>query len=168
MLIAVLLDPVCDLQFGSSALRLDIVILLDIDLPGEEIKSRLVLGFLRLVGPEVLDLALFCAVAEASYTCLVVLLRLRQSIKLFLLRSDHFARSLLETLEQVGIVLLGLVLVVGKLQLHTRCIVRILFDSLVGLLLDLMLKKECAQQIYISTGFEFATVDQCWIRSDNS
>ena len=142
MLIAILLDPVGDLQFGSSALRLDVVILLNIDLPGEEIKSGLVLGLLRLIGPEVLDLALLCAVTEASYTCLVVLLRLRQSIKLFLLLSDHFARSLLETLEQVGIVLLRLVLVVSELQLHTRCIVRILFDSLVGLLLDLILTQE--------------------------
>ena len=133
MLIAKLLDPVGDLQFCPSALRPDIVILFNIDLSCEEIESRLLLGLLRLIGPEVLDLALLSACMEAGQAGLLVLLRLRQGIELFLLLCDYLARSFLETLKQLGIVLLRLVLVVGELKLHACCIVCILFYSLIGL-----------------------------------
>ena len=141
VLIAVLLDPVRYLQFGSSALRLDIVVLFNIDLSGEKIESRLLLRFFRLIGPEVFDLAFLCALTEALHASLLVLLNLCQCIKLFLLLGHHFACSFLETLEQLRIVLLRLVLVVRKFEFHARCIVCILFDSLIGLLLDLKLNK---------------------------
>jgi len=137
VLLTICFNPLGDFKLVTAALSAIVIILFNIDRFCQEVNGRLILTLFFLIGPEILDVALFDTFLKTVYPSLMIVLDIGENIKLLLLLGYGFPRLVLELIEHVLVVIFTLFLIVRELHLHASSVVCILLYPLVRLIFDL-------------------------------